>query len=394
MHSTRRSLVTNLLPLALLLACGSGGGGGSGSPPPATPTPAPSPTGTPVPTGEFAAFEREIQAFVDEREDVEGVGAIVVDRDRGVVYRRAFGTFTEDRIYLLASASKMVTAGVLLRLSEQGLLDLDAPVADAVPWGAGNPSITPAQLISNSSGLVGLAPNPAYPPYLCQYLSAGSIQDCARQIFTTAADDADVIPPDTAFRYGGAQWQVAGGLAEAVSGESWADLVREIYGEPCGLRTFGYGNHFVQLRPGPTGYPSGFDGDPGRLDPTDNPNMEGGAYSDIDDYAKLLLMHLRGGVCDGGRVLSEESVRRMRTDRLAEWGGGTGVGFEGYGFGWWVDREDPALAIDPGAYGSVPWIDERRGYAAFLALEATDSTGLQLFSRVLAHANAAIDASR
>jgi CubicO group peptidase (beta-lactamase class C family) len=383
------------LVLALLVACGGGGGGGDGSPDP-TPTPGgtPIPTATPATSAEFEAFERAIQAFVDERPDVEGVGAIVVDRDRGVVYRRAFGTFAEDRVYLIASASKMVTAGVLLRLADEGLLDIDAPVADAVPWGAGNPAITPAQLISNSSGLVGLGPNPAYPPYLCQYLAAGTMQDCAQQVFTTAGDDGDVIPPDTAFRYGGAQWQVAGGVAEAVSGKSWADLLRETYTEPCGLRTLGYGNHFVQLRPGPTGYPAGFDGDPTRLEPTDNPNMEGGAYSDIDDYGKLLLMHLRGGVCDGGRVLSEEAVRRMRADRLAEWGGGTGAGFEGYGFGWWVDREDPALAIDPGAYGAVPWIDERRGYAAFLALEATDAVGLQLFARVLSLANAAIEAGR
>ena len=391
MSSFRRSLAMVLLPLGLLAACG--GGSGSGSSPVASPTPAPTETPTPG-TADFSAFEREIQAFVDEREDVEGAGAIVVDRARGVVYRHAFGTFSEDRVYLLASSSKMITAGVLMRLADQGLLDVDAPVADAVAWGAGNPSITPAQLLSNSSGLVGLRPNPGYRPYFCQYLWTGTIQDCAAAIFTGDGDDADVIPPDTTFRYGGAQWQVAGGLAEAVTGRSWADLVRETYVEPCGLRTLAYNNHFAQFVTGVTGYPAGFDADPANLRATDNPNMEGGAYSDLDDYAKLLLMHLRGGTCDGGRVLSEEAVRRMRVDRLAAWGGSTGAGFEGYGFGWWIDRENPALAIDPGAYGAVPWIDEERGYAAFLALEATDSVGLQLFGRVLPLANAAIDASR
>ena len=52
----------------------------------------------------------------------------------------------------------------------EGLLDLDRPVAQIVPWLAANPGITPAQLISNSSGLVGLGPNPSYPPYLCQFV--------------------------------------------------------------------------------------------------------------------------------------------------------------------------------------------------------------------------------
>ena len=70
---------------------------------------------------------------------------------------------------------KTNTAGVLLRLQDDGLLDMDAPVADVADWGAGNPSITPAQLVSSSSGLVGLLPNPAYGPYLCQFLVAGTL---------------------------------------------------------------------------------------------------------------------------------------------------------------------------------------------------------------------------
>ncbi|MFM7141227.1 MAG: serine hydrolase domain-containing protein, partial [Alphaproteobacteria bacterium] len=210
MHSKRVPVrfPSVLVTVCLLAACGGGGGGGSGGTPIPTPTPVATPppgaTPTPAPTGAFADFEREIQAFVDERDDVDGAGAIVVDRERGVVYRRAFGSFSEDRVYLIASSSKMITAGVLLRLADQGLLDLDAPLADAVPWGAGNPSVTPAQLLSNSSGLVGLFPTPAYAPYVCQYVFGGTIQDCARQIFTSTGDDRDVIPPDTGFRYGGA----------------------------------------------------------------------------------------------------------------------------------------------------------------------------------------------
>ena len=72
----------------------------------------------------------------------------------------------------------MITAGVLLRLADDGLLDLDAPIADAVAWGSGNPDITPAQLVSNSSGLVGLGPEPTYAPYLCQFLPDNELEAC------------------------------------------------------------------------------------------------------------------------------------------------------------------------------------------------------------------------
>ena len=100
--------------------------------------------------------------------------------------------------------------------------------------GAGNPAITPAQLLSNSSGLVGLLPEPAYAPYGCQFFVMGSLRDCARSIFNSSLDDVDVVAPDTEFRYGGAQWQVAGAVAEAAAGKPWSQLIEEIYVRPCG----------------------------------------------------------------------------------------------------------------------------------------------------------------
>ncbi|HUF97053.1 MAG TPA: serine hydrolase domain-containing protein [Ilumatobacter sp.] len=123
-------------------------------------------------------------------------------------------------------------------------------MADYVAWGSGNPDITVAQLLSNSSGLPGLIEGGEIPDYACQFLVAGDIEDCAATIFNTPHDDAGVVLPDTMFRYGGAQWQVAGGVAEAVSGKSWEQLVDEIYVEPCELEILGYNNHFTQFVPG------------------------------------------------------------------------------------------------------------------------------------------------
>ncbi len=338
------------------------------------------------PTGDFSAVEPIVQAFVDER-GLNGAGLVVVERDAGVVYEHHWGEFTPDRISLVASSSKMITAGVLLRLQDDGLLDVDAPVADAVEWGAGNPDVTPAQLVSNSSGLVGLLPNPGYAPYVCQYVASGTLQDCASQIFTSPDDDADIVVPDTEFRYGGAQWQVAGAVAEAVSGRSWAELIDEIYVQPCGLDALGYNNHFTQIGSGGFDYPTEFAGDPATLMPTDNPNMEGGAFVTTGDYAKLLLMHLRGGMCGDERVLSQDALDTLHADRT-----GTVYGSDtGYGMGWWVDRATGRIS-DSGAYGSVPWLDLEDGYGAFLVIESDAGTGgelaAQLYDIVEAAANA------
>ena len=347
-----------------------------------TTTSEPSTTTTELPVLEpvvydFSAVSPIVQDFVDDR-GLNGAGLIIVQRDDGVIYEDHWGEFDENRISLVASSSKMITAGVLLHLQDEGLLDIDAPVADVADWGSGNPEITPAQLVSNSSGLVGLFSNPAYGPYVCQYLAAGTLQECAASIFTTPDDADDIVAPDTEFRYGGAQWQVAGAVAEVASGKSWNELIDEIYVQPCGLDSLGYNNHLAQVPAEGFLYPAWFDGDPSSLIATENPNMEAGAFITTGDYGKLLLMHLRGGACDGNQVLSQDALDRMHNDRIGEAYGGVEYSADlGYGMGWWVDRENGRI-IDNGAYGSVPWLDLDDGYGAYLVIEADATAGGEL----------------
>jgi CubicO group peptidase (beta-lactamase class C family) len=332
-----------------------------------------------------------VQQFVDDR-GLNGAGLVVIDRVDGVVHEQYWGEFSSDRVSLIASASKMLAAGVLMHLDDQGLLDVDAPVADAVEWGSANPDITPAQLVSNSSGLVGLGPIPGHPPYLCQFFPDGSLTDCGIRIFTTPADDADVIPPDTEFRYGGGQWQVAGAVAEAVSGRSWAELIEEIYVEPCGVESLGFNNHWTQFGPRGFSYPTGFAADPSTLVATANPNIEGGAYVTAPDYAQLLLMHLRDGRCGDEQVLSADAVAAMHADRIGSVYGGS-VNGNGYGLGWWVNRTTGRRS-DPGAYGAFPWLDLDRGHGAYLVVEATSETGWALANQLFEPVAEAVSAGR
>lgn len=348
-----------------------------------------SPTTTePPPLRDFSAVGPVVEAFVAER-GLNGAGLVVVDADDGVVHEQYWGEFSADRITLVASSSKMVVAGVLLALQDDGLLDLDAPIATYVDWAAAHPDITVAQLLSNSSGLVGLLPNPVYEPYLCQFLPVGDLQDCAAAILASPDDDADLAPPDTEFRYGGSQWQVAGAVAEAVSGRPWSQLIEEIYVRPCGLEATGFSNHFIQFAPLFFTYPAGYDADPTLLPATDNPNMEGGMYTTPTDYARLLLMHLRDGECDGGRVLSPDALELAHADRIGAVYGGESMPGSGYGLGWWVDRSTGRLT-DPGAYGTVPWLDLTDGYGAYLVIEADSPTGNELASRLYDPVDAAM----
>jgi CubicO group peptidase (beta-lactamase class C family) len=342
---------------------------------------------------DFSAVDPIVESFIAEH-DLNGAGLVVVDEDEGIVGEQYFGEFDADRVSLVASASKMVTAGVLVRLADQGELDLDQPIAEYVDWAEGqNPDVTVAQLLSSSSGFVGLLPDPAYGPYVCQFLPTVEIEDCATTAWTTPGDDADVVAPDTEWRYGGVQWQIAGAVAETVSGKPWSELLEETYVEPCGVDSMGYNNHWTQIGEGLAGYPEEFDGDPGVLSPTDNPSMEGGLYTDPVDYAELLLMQLRDGRCGSTQVLEPESVERMQTDRIEAYGGKTFTG-SGYGLGWWVERDGSGRIYDPGAYGAVPWLDLDGGFGAFLVIEADASLGAQLAAQLYDPVEDAVTAAR
>ena len=338
----------------------------------------------------FADFDRVIEDFLSES-GLTGASAIIVHREEGVLHHQGYGAFDKDRIYAIASSSKVLSVGILMRLQDQGLLDVDEPIGSYLEelFGAGKPELTVAQLVSNSSGLTSLLENPTYGPYICQYLEAGTLTDCAKAIYT--ADDAmDRVEPDTRFSYGGGPWQLSGGVAEVVSGKSWAELVDETYA-PCGVTTLGYTNPFQQYQ---TNYPM-LDGDPANAAVTNNPNIEGGAYVSMSDYAAILLMHLRGGMCDGGQALSLAAVERMRQDRIAEaYDGSTGAAgaLEGYGLGWWIDRDQEGFFADGGAYGATAWLDLSRDYAGFVALEATSTEGRALFAKLQPVVESVIDA--
>jgi CubicO group peptidase (beta-lactamase class C family) len=324
----------------------------------------------------FAPFDDAVldalARLVDSDPPVRGVVGIVVHPDGGVVHARGYGDLAPERRFLLGGASMVISAGVLMRLVEQGLLSLDAPIAGALSaWGEHKAGVTLAQLLSASAGLPSSAELRTaefgeagrFAVHLCQRREGGTLAECGRAIYQDDTPENN-LPPDSVYAGGGSAYQLAGALAEQVSGKRWSELVRETYA-PCGLNTLGYTNQYERA---PIDYPE-FDGDTDRLPRSDNPSIEGGAYLSANDYAKLLLMFLRGGVCEGGRVLSAESVARMQENRIARFGGSTGSPIApGFGFGFTVNERSGVLSA-PGAYGFYPLIDRRRGYGLLLAIE-------------------------
>ena len=102
------------------------------------------------PTAE-AAVEATVQKFMTAHR-LDGVGLGILS-NRRMVYAGGFGNVHRFSPVDLASLSKSLTAIVAMRLSEQGKLDLDAPVTRYLPELDLPSNITARSILSHSSGL-------------------------------------------------------------------------------------------------------------------------------------------------------------------------------------------------------------------------------------------------
>ncbi len=344
--------------------------------------------------------------FVAAETGFDGGSMIIVDKEFGVVHKSVFGDHSEDTVVLLASTSKVPTVMLLLALAEDDAnvdFEIGAPIANYLPWqGVWDEAITTEHLVSNRSGIPGglnMRSNPAwYFPHICQYESSGTLLACGEKLYTTPLKNFPLVPSDSAFDYGGSQWQIAGAVAETVGETKWNQLWDHYIGQPCGLEVFRYGNFMFS--------PQSWDGNMTSLIGLDNPNMEGGAISNLDDYAELIAMHLNNGYCGDNEVLSSESLRSMRDVRSAPntlgeisllYGDDLG-----YGMGWITIHEEgdvaPTLFFDPGLWGSVAWIDIKREYGGVVLFDnysgdASPAT-LGVIRELIPRVAVAIDATR
>jgi CubicO group peptidase (beta-lactamase class C family) len=172
-------------------------------------------------------------------------------------------------------------------------------------------------MVSNTSGIPGLRllggyGSPTGPTledfnHLCQF-SAQAIfefEACGQTLVQNELPTTQAA--GSVYDYGGSQWQIAGVTASTVANATWNQLVDQYLGTPCGLEVFTFGN--------PWESPTSFTGSVDSLSGTAKPNIEGGAITNMADYAKLLQVHLNGGFCGDNKVLSEDAIASMQVDR-------------------------------------------------------------------------------
>ncbi len=251
--------------------------------------------------------------------------SVAVVADDGSSWSAGFGSagtgraVTPETPFVIASVTKVFTSMAVMKLVEEGLVDLDKPIGTYVPEMAGRhyPGSRPPtvrELLTHHGGLA-------------SDILKGNLYDGPAAGYTTAfmqhialiAEQPMTEPPRTLYHYSNIAYLLLGALVADVSGESYADFVTRRILEPLGMRDSG----FLDPEYSPT-LSAGF-ASAGKQAATlrTSGGPEGGLAASAADLARFLRMILStakgGDSSDGsssrgasaGPVLSTASLKEM-----------------------------------------------------------------------------------
>ena len=303
----------------------------------------------PAPSYNFTPVDKFIENNVANYNDQV---VVLVSQNGKLIYHKAMGLDSMS-IRPIASASKWLSAAVMMSLVDDNKISLDDTVGKFLPIFTANRkgNITIRQLFSHTAGFDG---------------DSEQGYEYQRNITLAAAVDSIalyvplVFSPGSAFSYGSSGMHIGGRIAELVSGKSWQDLFNEKIGEPCKMNV--------------------------RYGSASNPIIAGGANTSAGDYLKFLEMIINNGTYAGKRVLSENALKIMLSDQT------NGAVIKGtpyatnpfspypntsirYGTGNWLDVVDESGNVlessSPGLFGTHPWQDSKNKIAGIVFTQTT-----------------------
>ncbi len=252
--------------------------------------------------------------------------------------------YTNNTRQMIASCSKWLSAALVMTFADEGKLKLTDTVGKYLPVLSknGKGGITVEQCLSHRTAIK----SPDLKESLTEMRNIHSMDEAINTIAGYPMEGE----PGKVFRYSNTGLQIAGAVIEKISGKSFEQLFAERIAKPLQMKNTDFGKGEVAL-------------------------PAGGASSTPEDYLNFLVMILNKGVFNGKRVLSEQSVADMQVNHITK---DVKVAYSpaeagdfGYGFGEWVMETSSLTQLSkavtsPGLFGSFPWVDNEKKYAAFL----------------------------
>jgi CubicO group peptidase (beta-lactamase class C family) len=330
----------------------------------------------------FRALDAQIEAAMAEYH-IPGVAVGVFYQ--GQEYLRGYGVTNVDypqpvdgdTLFRIGSITKTFTGTTVMRLVEQGLLDLDAPVRTYLPGlrltdESVAARVTLRQCLNHSAGWLGDC-----------FSDFGRGADALTRYVAGMAELPQLTPLGQVFSYNNAAIVLAGHVIETVVGQPYEDVVRQQLLDPLGLEhtyffsdeIVGYNlaaSHVVEADQ-PVVQPALW-----RLWRTLDPT--GGLIASTRDLLRYARFHLSDGATADAPLLSPATLRAMRTDLGP--GGTMETDFDGVGVTWFQRSTADGVPVYkhtgdwPGQAAGVLFVPAR-GFAMTVLTNATSGMPLR-----------------
>ncbi|MBL8761761.1 MAG: beta-lactamase family protein [Phycisphaerae bacterium] len=342
---------------------------------------------------------RDLLTPIRDKASLPALAAVAIKDSKiiaqGCVGLRAAGSpelATIDDKFHLGSCTKSMTATMIARLVDRGLMRWDMTIADAFPDRPGLHDKFRAarldQLLTNRAGIPHQTPEALWAK-LWQRL--GSPTEQRLQLLDGTCATAPEQEPGTKFVYANQGFAIAGAMAEKVTGKPWEDLMRDELFAPLAITTAGFGppgsaDTVDQPRahrgqsPAYTPVPPGNDADnPPAIGPA------GTAHMSLPDWARYIALHTRADRAlienkpaddPAFALVSKASMAKLHQAIDGEGAGVKNTDTSGYAMGWMVGSRPWAGGRVLNHSGSntmwfcVAWIAPKKDFAVLVATNA------------------------
>ncbi len=241
----------------------------------------------------------------------------------------------ETTLFQFGSTGKTYTATTVMRLVDQGTVDLDAPVRTYVPELVLRDAdvaerVTVLQLLNHTAGWEG-----------DMMEDTGDGDDALQRYVARMAGLQQVLPLGSAVSYNNASLSLAGRLIEKVTGLTFEQAVTDLVLEPLGMTDTLFFDRDIMTRRFAVGHTRHEDGRITVCSPWSLPrggNPAGGMSATAHDMLIWARFHLGDGTAaNGTRVLEESTLRRMQQPTVAMPGSALG---DHVGISWLLSEVD------------------------------------------------------
>ncbi|HVL26237.1 MAG TPA: serine hydrolase domain-containing protein [Thermomicrobiales bacterium] len=247
---------------------------------------------------------------------------------------------TPETIFQIGSISKVFTATLVMRLVEQGTLDLDTPVITYVPElpladEHARATVTLRHLLAHSAGFEG-----------DRFIDYGRGDDALAKAIAAFDTLPQWFAPGTLWSYCNAGFYLAGLVIERATSRVFEDVLMDELIKPLGLTRTEILPEYAMTHPHALGH---------KLDRRTGPevvrpftlarhvNAAGGIIANAADLLRFARMHIGDGEIDGTRIISADAARAMREAAID-----AGDFHRSYGIGWSVWNYDAFKIVDHG----------------------------------------------